>query len=93
MANGVSGLDRHGCKFYNAFDQWWHQTGTVIKHITASANGSICIEDNIEEPNKEQISEPTPTSSLKSSKKSFHEQTFANFIQMVENNSIIINNY
>ena len=71
MANGVSGSDRHECKFYDAFDQWWHQTSTVMKHVTASAIGSICIEDNTEESEEEQISEPTPTSLLKSSNKSF----------------------
>ena len=52
IANGVSGSDRHECKFYNAFDQRWHQTGTVMKHVTASTNGSTCIEDNTEEPEK-----------------------------------------
>jgi hypothetical protein len=93
MANGVSGSDRHECKFYDAFDQWWHQTGTVMKHVTASANGSTCIEDSTEEPEKEQISEPTPTSSLKSGKKSFQEQTFGLFTQMVENNSVMVKNF
>jgi len=66
MVNGVSGSDRHECKFYDAFDQWWHQTNTVMKHVTA--NGSTYIEDSIEEPKKEQISEPTSTLSLKSGK-------------------------
>jgi hypothetical protein len=42
-----------------------------MKHVTASANGSTCIEDSTEEPKKEQISEPTPTSSLKRGKKNF----------------------
>ena len=79
MANGVSGSDCHECKFYDAFDQWWHQTGTVMKHVTAFANGSTYIEDSTEEPKKEQISEPTPTSSLKTSQKNFQEQTFGLF--------------
>jgi hypothetical protein len=52
MTNGVSGSDRHEYKFYDVFDQWWHQTGTVMKHVTASANGSTCIEDSTEEPGK-----------------------------------------
>ena len=93
MANGVSGSDRHECKFYNAFDQWWHQTSTMMKHFTASANGSTCIEDSTEEPDKEQISEPIPSSSLKSGKKNFHEETFGLFTQMVENNSIMVKNF
>ena len=53
IVNGVSGSYHHECKFYDAFDQWWHQTNTVMKHITTSANGSICIEDNTEELEKE----------------------------------------
>ena len=53
MANGLSKSDRHKCKFYEAFDQWWHQTSIVMKNITASANGSTCIKDSTEEPEKE----------------------------------------
>jgi hypothetical protein len=48
MANGDSGSYRYEYKFHDAFDQWWHQTGTVMKHVTAFANGSICIEDHTE---------------------------------------------
>jgi hypothetical protein len=64
-----------------------------MKHVTASANSCTSIEDNIEELEKEQISESTPTSSLKNGKKSFHEQFFGIFIQMVENNSVMVKNF
>ena len=57
------------------------------------ANGSTCIEDNTKELEKEQISEPTLTSSLKSGKKSFQEQNFGLFIQMVENNFVMVKNF
>jgi hypothetical protein len=93
MTNEVSGSDRHECKFYDVFDQWWHQTSNVMKHVTASANGSTCIEDSTEKPEKEQISEPTSTSSLKSGKKSFQEQIFGLFTQMVENSSVMVKNF
>ena len=52
MVNGVSGSDHHECKFYDAFDQWWHQTSTVMKHVTAPANGSTYIEDSTKELEK-----------------------------------------
>jgi hypothetical protein len=63
-----------------------------MKHVTTSANGSTCIEDSTEEPEKEQISKPTPTSSLKSGNKTFHKQTFSLFTQMVENSSVMVKN-
>ena len=52
-----------------------------MKHVTASANGSTCIEDSFEDPDKKQISEPTPILSLNSGKKSFQEQTFGFFLK------------
>jgi hypothetical protein len=64
-----------------------------MKHATAYANDSTCIEDSVEELEKEQILEPTPTSSLKSGKKNFQKQTFGLFIQMVKNNSIMVKNF
>ena len=53
MANVVSRSDRYKYKFYGAFDQWWHQPGTVMNHVTASVNGFTCIEDSTEEPENE----------------------------------------
>jgi hypothetical protein len=32
----------------------------MMKHVTASTNDFICIKENTEEPEKKQISEPTP---------------------------------
>lgn len=38
--NATSGEDRHKCRLNASMDQWCHTNGTVIKHITASANDS-----------------------------------------------------
>ena len=38
MANNVSGEGHHECKFYGSIDQWWHQTSTMMKHVSASTN-------------------------------------------------------
>ena len=64
-----------------------------MKHVTASANDSTCIVDRTEETEKEKISKPTSTSLLKNSKKIFHEQIFGLFIQMIENNSVMVKNF
>lgn len=54
MSNGVSGERWHECKFYDSIDQWWHQTGTVMKHVSASANDNNFGQDDSELPNDNQ---------------------------------------
>jgi len=46
LANGISGADYHVCKFYDSFDQWWHQTSIVMKYVTTSTNDSTSVEDS-----------------------------------------------
>jgi hypothetical protein len=36
MANGISSNDCHKSKFYDAMDEWWHQTGQVMRHVSAA---------------------------------------------------------
>ena len=36
MANGISGNVHHESKFFEAIDEWWHQAGQVMKHVSAS---------------------------------------------------------
>jgi hypothetical protein len=99
MANDVSGSNRKECKFFKEFDQWWHQTGTMTKHISASANNSASSLENVEEPEKldlnekDQSSDITTTSSLKTGKKSFQEQTYGLFTKMVENSTVMAKNF
>jgi hypothetical protein len=38
IANGISSNDHDECPFYDALDSWWHQSGNVMKHGSASAN-------------------------------------------------------
>jgi hypothetical protein len=93
MANGISGSDHKECKYYEAFDQWWHQTGTKKKHVTASANESNSVQDIIEESEKGQSLDGNTNSLVKSSKKNFQEQTYGLFTQMVENSSVMVKNF
>ena len=62
LANGISGSDRLTCKFYNSFDQWWHWTGTIMKHMTTSANNSMSVEESTTDIEKDQNSNDIPIS-------------------------------
>ena len=97
LANGISGLDRHACKFYDSFDQWWHQTGTVMKHVTASANDSMNVEESTMDIQKDQNSNDIPMSTttlaIKVDKKKFQKQCYSIFVQMAENSSVMVKNF
>ena len=75
MIDEVFGKSKHECKFYDSIDQWWHQTITIMKHDTTSANDSFdqpptpsTQEENIDFWDNEPTLEPTSESALKSSK-------------------------
>ena len=97
LANGISGLDRHACKFYDSFDQWWHQIGAIMKHVTASANDSMSVEENTTNIEKDQNSNNIPISTttlaIKMDKKNFQKQCYNVFIQMAENSSVMVKNF
>jgi hypothetical protein len=93
MANGISRSYRKEWKYYEAFDQWWHQIGTVKKHVTVSANESNSVQDIIKESEKRQSLDGNTNSSVKFGKKNFQEQTYGLFTQMVKNNSVIVKNF
>jgi hypothetical protein len=106
MANNVSGGGCHECKFYDSIDQWWHQTGIVMKHVSASANDSDHIspknsqlpEDNEvlkDHPTVQEPSSSFTTSPLisKSGKKLYQEQTYHIFTQMVENSLVMVKHF
>lgn len=60
IAIGILGNDRHECRFCESMEQWWHQNGNVMKHITASANDSSEPVDNPEFSTKpKEDNEPT----------------------------------
>ena len=99
MANGVSGESKHECKFYDSIDQWQHQTRTVIKHVTTSANKSsdqpttLAIQqENTNFLDIEPTLEPTSQYALKNGKKSFYDEAICMFSKMIENNSNMVRN-
>ena len=96
LANGISGSDRHACKFYDSFDQWWHQTGTVMKHVTTSANDSVSLDDSTTENENDSpipATTTTPNSTSKVDKRNFQERCYGVFVQMAENSSIMVKNF
>ena len=97
LANGISGSDRHACKFYDSFDQWWHQTRTVMKHVTTFANDSMSVEESTTDIKKDQNSNDIPISTttlaIKVDKKNFQEQCYSVFIQMAKNSSVMVKNF
>jgi len=38
IANGIFDNDCHECLFYATLNSWWHQSGNVMKHVSAFAN-------------------------------------------------------
>jgi len=75
LANGISGSNHQVCKFYDSFDQWWHQTGTVMKYVTTYASDYVGIEDSTmdidNDPNLGDT--PIPTPATKVDKKNFQK--------------------
>ena len=96
LANGITGSNRHTCKFYDSFDQWWHQTGTVMKHVTTSANDSVSVDDNNTENENDSPIPATTTilnSTIKVDKRNFQERCYGVFLQMAENCSLMVKNF
>jgi hypothetical protein len=39
LTNDILREESHKCKFYESIDQMWHQTCTIMKHVTTFVNG------------------------------------------------------
>jgi hypothetical protein len=83
--NNASGNGVCSCKYYEDFDQWWHQSTAVTKHVSASAQDTEVGSGNDEAEMVPQVS------SLKlgtpSSKAKFHDQALMLFSKMVDNST------
>ena len=51
LANSICGNNKHECKFYDPLDQWWHQAGSVLKHVSATTmdNANVDVQNDEEE--------------------------------------------
>ena len=101
LANLVSENNRHECKFYDSLDQWWHQAGSVIKHMSATTMNSTNsdAQDNYDDANQDisqdiQIecssqSEPPSVSN----KNKFQDQTLFYFEKIVDNGTAMLDHF
>ena len=76
-------------------DQWWHQAGQIMKHVTASANDadlpSSQSQDNCsQEDTNTQHSNPPSASK---SKQNFYDRAISIFEKMVENSTVMMHNF
>ena len=88
MANGILGNARHESKFFDAMDEWWHQTGQVMKHVSATTASH---EENQSNSTPDEVKSltttiPTPPSTSKG-KGNFQERAIGIFEKMAENNT------
>jgi hypothetical protein len=97
----IPGLNRSSEACQKKFNLLYkaYKLAKMAKHISASANNSASSLENVEEPEKldlnekDQSSDITTTSSLKTGKKSFQEQTYGLFTKMVENSTVMAKNF
>ena len=67
LANNISGESRHTCKFYDSMGTWYHQNGSVLKHVSASSSDMPYREGDGEEVKVENL-DPMPPSTSKLAK-------------------------
>lgn len=86
LANGISGNDRRECQFFDSMDEWWHQAGQVMKHVSATTDNSKEIGENCtpDSTTDASIGDITPASSTKG-KLNFHQKAIDIFEKMAEN--------
>ena len=98
IANTISGESRHESKFYDEFDTWFSHTGSVKKHVIASATDTeVALEEN-EEPDTE-LEDSTEGSVQRSSisktsgKRKFHDEALLLFGEMVETSKGLLQSF
>lgn len=95
MANGISGNDRHESKFYEAMDEWWHQAGQVMKHVSATTTDNTNCQNN-SSPDVDNWPQSATTStppSTSKNKQNFHDRAIDIFEKMAESNTCLLKNF
>jgi hypothetical protein len=97
LANNVSGESRHDCKYYDQFESWFSQTGSVLKHVSASANDlDLHVEDFVDETDLDDSLDSTrkKTSTTRASGETkFHDEALALFGKMVETSQGLLKSF
>ena len=101
LANSISENNRHECKFYDSLDQWWHQTRSVLKHVTGTTtdNANVDAQNDEEEVGcdaSENLShegacqsKPSPPPKIKK----FHDQALIYFGKMIDNGAAMLDHF
>ena len=91
MANGISRNARHESKFFDAMDEWWHQTGQVMKHVSATTASHEENQSNSTPDEMESLTTTIPAPPLTSKgKRNFQERAIGIFEKMAENSTNFI---
>lgn len=94
MANGISGNNRQEGKFYEALDQWYHQAGQVMKHVSATTTDNVEFQSN-STPDVESTPTTTTTTSTPTSKgkHNFHDRAIDIFEKMAETSTGLMKHF
>ena len=88
MANGISKNARHERKFFDAIDEWWHQTRQVMKHVSATTSSYGENQSNSTPNEVESLTTTIPTlPSTSKGKENFQERAIGIFEKMAKNST------
>ena len=95
IGNDLSGSNQEMFPYYNEFDQWYYDSGTVVKHASTSAN--VIESTSINELEGDDslvrtIIVPIPKSAA-SGKTKFHNQALELFSKMVDNSTSMLQSF
>ncbi len=89
LANGISGNNRQEGKFYDALDEWYHQAGQVMKHVSATTTDNVEIQTNSAQDvesaqTSTTVTTTTMTTPTSKGKQHFHDRAIDIFEKMAE---------
>jgi hypothetical protein len=91
--NNISGHGRHDCKYYHSFDEWWSDSGSVMKHVSATTNDSETSGSGDEEPGNSDALPSMSKPTTSSTKGKFHDQALMLFSKMVDNSANMLQSF
>ena len=95
MDNSILGNDHHESKYYEAMDEWWHQAGQIMKHVSATTNDNSNNQSN-STPNgdiqQQSTINRTPSSSSKD-KQNFNDRAIDIFEKIAKSSSTLLKHF
>jgi hypothetical protein len=93
LANGISGNNRQEGKFYEALDEWYHQAGQVMKHVSATTTDNAQSQTNSVQENEGAQISTTITTPTSKGKQHFHDRAIDIFEKMAETSTSLMKNF